>query len=87
MDFETENFTPQLPGTHLHFFFNTVSPENAGMPGSGPWKIYGEQVRLRVIRLWRSRMACRGDPSRVLVANPTHSVMLNSGNCYELPEG
>ncbi len=87
VDFETENFTPQLPGTHLHFFFNTVSPENAGMPGR-PWKIYGGSKSVyRVFVCGEAVWLAGGDPSRVLVANPTHSVMLNSGNCYELPEG
>ena len=24
----------------MHFFFNTVSVANAGVPGKGPWKVY-----------------------------------------------
>jgi uncharacterized repeat protein (TIGR01451 family) len=39
--FQTAGFTPQLPGQHVHFFFNTVPPEQAGMPGTGPWYVYG----------------------------------------------
>ena len=38
--FDVFNFQPVLPGQHLHFFFDTVPPEQAGLPGGGPWKIY-----------------------------------------------
>ena len=40
VDFETFGFTPVLPGQHVHFFFNTVPLDQAGMPGSGPWQLY-----------------------------------------------
>jgi len=35
------NFTPQIPGTHIHFFFNTVSPDQVGLGGSGDRLMYG----------------------------------------------
>lgn len=81
--FETFNFTPQLPGEHVHFFFNTVAPEDAGVPGSGPWKLYGGS----------SPFTGYTDADRptfathlcILVANPDHSVQPDSGNCMLLP--
>mgnify|MGYP001825885635 FL=1 len=33
VDFETPGFEPQLPGQHVHVFFDTVPPEEAGLPG------------------------------------------------------
>jgi hypothetical protein len=40
----TTTFDPVIsndPSTHhLHFFFDTVGVENAGVPGAGPWKLY-----------------------------------------------
>ena len=41
VDYETFGYTEQLPGQHVHFFFNTVPPEQAGVPGAGPWYVYG----------------------------------------------
>ncbi len=33
ISFNTVGFVPQLPGVHLHFFFNTVPPEPGGCAG------------------------------------------------------
>jgi hypothetical protein len=81
--FQTAGFTPQLPGQHVHFFFNTVPPEQAGMPGAGPWYVYGGS----------SPFSGYGPADRpvgatqlcVLVANPDHSVIQGTGNCVSLP--
>lgn len=81
--FETSGFTPQLPGQHLHFFFNTVSPDQAGVPGSGPWKIYGSSSPFTGYR--DTDKPPFATEMCVLVANPNHSVQANSGNCYRLP--
>jgi hypothetical protein len=83
VDFETDNYTPSLPGQHVHFFFNTVPPDQAGAPGSGPWKVYGGSspftdynVIDRPVGAWQM---C------ILVANQNHSVQAGSGNCVDLP--
>jgi hypothetical protein len=83
VDFETSGFEPQLPGQHVHFFFDTVPPEEAGLPGQGPWLIYGGQSPFTEYGI-ADRPA---DASQicVLVANPDHSVLANSGNCWNLP--
>jgi uncharacterized repeat protein (TIGR01451 family) len=81
--FATSNFTPQLPGTHLHFFFDTVPPEEAGMPGNGPWKIYGGTTPFG-----EASVAERPEGATaicLLVANVDHTVRLNTGNCAPLP--
>jgi len=40
----TTTFDPVISGDpstpHLHFFFDTVGIDNAGVPGAGPWAIY-----------------------------------------------
>ncbi|HAV78869.1 MAG TPA: hypothetical protein DCX53_16075, partial [Anaerolineae bacterium] len=38
VDYEMHN---QLDSQHVHMFFNSVPPEQAGSPGSGPWKLTG----------------------------------------------
>jgi hypothetical protein len=82
--FETLGFEPELPGQHVHFFFNTVPPEEAGLPGKGPWILYGGPSPF-------TQYGVADRPSGatqmcILVANPDHSVLAGSGNCYDLPE-
>jgi hypothetical protein len=84
VNFETVGFEPQLPGHHVHFFFNTVPPEEAGVPGSGPWFLYGGPSPFREYgvadRPAGATQVC------ILVANPDHSVQADSGNCLDLPQ-
>ncbi|MCB8919490.1 MAG: serine/threonine protein kinase [Ardenticatenaceae bacterium] len=83
VNYETYGYVEQLPGTHIHFFFNTVPPEQAGMPGSGPWILYGGPRPFQGYsvndRPAGATMMC------ALVANPDHSVIQGSGNCMALP--
>jgi hypothetical protein len=83
VNFQTYGFTPQLPGQHVHFFFNTVPPANAGVPGPGPWQVYGGSSPFTgyttADRPVGATQLC------ILVANPDHSVQLGTGNCYPLP--
>jgi serine/threonine protein kinase len=85
VEYETFEYTEVLPGMHVHFFFNTVTQDNAGSPGSGPWKLYGgprpfQQYRVTDRPANATRMCA-------LVANPNHSIQRDSGNCFDLPEG
>ena len=84
VEYETYEYTEQLPGMHVHFFFNTVPPEQAGVPGGGPWKLYGGP------RPFTEYTVSQRPPQALqmcaLVANSDHSIHLNSGNCYLLPE-
>jgi uncharacterized repeat protein (TIGR01451 family) len=81
--FTTFNFTPVLPGQHVHFFFNTVPPDQAGVPGAGPWQIYGGSSPFTGYSTADKPAAAT--QLCVLVANPDHSVQQNTGNCYNLP--
>ena len=83
VNYETFGYTEQLPGMHIHFFFNTVTPANAGSPGSGPWYLYGGPRPFRGYttgdRPGAATQMC------ALVANANHSIILDSGNCVDLP--
>jgi molecular chaperone DnaK len=84
VEFDTPGFQPGLPGMHVHFFFDTVPPEQAGNPGSGPWILYGGPSPFT-----EYRPADRPEGATqmcALVANPDHSVELGSGNCVALPD-
>ncbi len=83
VDYETLGYTEQLPGQHVHFFFNTVPPEQAGQPGAGPWYVYGGPRPFTGYTL--SDRPYDATQMCILVANPDHTVQLNSGNCLDLP--
>ncbi|MFQ5420430.1 MAG: SUMF1/EgtB/PvdO family nonheme iron enzyme, partial [Anaerolineae bacterium] len=84
-DFETFGFIPNLAGQHIHFFFNTVPPEQAGAPFDVNWFIYGGD----------SPFTDFGAPGEIpggatqrcaLVASRDHVVTQGSGNCADLPQ-
>ena len=85
VDYEVHNF-PESPQLHVHMFFNTVPPEQAGSPGSGPWKLtwgpYGDPPFTLYGVANRPPNATQ---MCALVANTNHSIQLGSGNCFDLP--
>ena len=87
--FGVYGFQPVLPGLHLHFFFNTVPPDQAGLPGGGPWLIYpasnGGYADSPFTGYGAGDRPSAASQMCVLVANADHSVQPNTGNCYNLP--
>ena len=83
-EYETFGYTEKRGDMHVHFFFDTVPPEQAGMPGSGPWIVYyGPRPFMKYTvndRLGGAMQMC------ALVANSDHSIQFNSGNCVDLPQ-
>jgi hypothetical protein len=84
VEYETFEYTEGLPGMHVHFFYDTVPPEQAGVPGSGPWIVWGGPRPFNGYTVaskpqYATQMCA-------LVANANHSIILESGNCYDLPE-
>ncbi len=84
VEFETFEFEPALPGQHVHFFFDTVSEGQAGVPGSGPWAIYGGSSPFT--ELGPANRPPGAEQMCVLVANPNHSIQPATGNCFDLPD-
>ncbi|MGD9146592.1 MAG: protein kinase [Anaerolineae bacterium] len=83
VDYLTAGFTEKIPGTHLHFFFNIFSPEQIGLSGTGDRLTYGGPSPF-------TGYAVAGRPAEatelcVVVANPDHSVLLESASCFPLP--
>lgn len=83
VEYTTYEYEAVLPGEHVHFFFDTVPPEQAGVPGSGPWILYGGPSpfteHTTADRPEGATQLC------ALVANPDHSVLAGSGTCFDLP--
>ena len=89
VDFETFGFEPLVRGQHVHFFFNSVPPEEAGVPGSGPWQIYPTgpgEPNTSPFTLYTVDQRPEGATQMcILVANEDHSVNQDTGNCVDLP--
>jgi hypothetical protein len=86
VDYEVHNF-PESPSLHVHMFFDTVSSEQAGMPGSGPWKLtWGAYGDPPFTQYGPANRPAKATQMCALVANPNHSINLNSGNCFDLPD-
>jgi hypothetical protein len=85
VSFATDGYVAMLPGQHVHFFFNTVPPEQAGSPASGPWIVHAAEPNPFTGYKVTDRPS---DATQmcILVANPNHSIILNSGNCFPLPD-
>jgi len=72
--FTNSGFTPGLPGTHLHFYFDTGQPAS-GYDYAGPSPYTGIMVSDRPASATKLCVA---------VANPDHSVIAATGNCVVL---
>lgn len=84
VDYETFQFTEKLPGMHVHFVFDTVPEDQAGMPGRGPWKLYGGPRPFVGYRTSdRPKAAAQ---MCAYVARANHSIFPQSGNCFPLPD-
>lgn len=81
--FSSSGFTPAFPGTHMHFYFNTVPATEAGMPGSGPWYLNGSGSPFAGVPI--NERPDTATQLCVIVANNDHTVQQGTGNCYPLP--
>jgi hypothetical protein len=85
VDYEVHNF-PEDANLHVHMFFDTVPPEQAGSPGVGPWKLtWGSYGDPPFTQYGIANRPADATQMCALVANPNHSVQLDSGNCVDLP--
>lgn len=83
VEYETFGYTEERGSLHVHFFFDTVLPEQAGAPASGPWIVYyGPRPFTKYAVSIRPAGAIQ---MCALVANGNHTVQLMSGNCVDLP--
>jgi hypothetical protein len=84
VEYETFGYTEELPGMHIHFYYDTVPEAEAGSPGSGPWVLYGGPRPFQGYSLNSRPSAATQMCARV--ANPNHSIHFDSGNCFDLPD-
>jgi hypothetical protein len=83
VDYETVGFIENANGRHIHFYFNTIKPEDAGKPGQGPWVMYPGPRPFRSLTL--KDIPPGATQICGVVANVDHTIFLNSGSCLDLP--
>jgi serine/threonine protein kinase len=83
-EYTTHNFTEHLPGTHMHFFFNSTPADQTGINGEGSRLMHGGPSPFEGYKA--SDRPQDATELCVLVANPDHSVQPDSGNCFPLPD-
>ena len=83
--FNAYNFTPNTSSNHVHFFFNTIDPSQAGLPAPpSNWKVYGSTLPFTGYS--PSDKPVLATQMCILVANGGHQVTQGTGNCYTLPQ-
>jgi actin-like ATPase involved in cell morphogenesis len=81
--FQASGFTPSETGNRVHFFWDSVSPDDAGEPGAGPWMAYWGASPVAVASV--SQRPASASRLCVLVADSGSAVKKGSGNCWSLP--
>ena len=84
VDYDVFNFSPDVLDRHIHFFFDTIPPDQAGTPAkSSNWILYDGPVPFDRYKV--SDRPTGASQMCVLVARHDHSVIQNTGNCFDLP--
>jgi molecular chaperone DnaK len=84
VDYDVFNFTPDVFDRHIHFFFDTIPPDQAGTPAkSSNWILYDGPVPFDRYKV--SDRPSGASQMCVLVARQDHSVIQDTGNCFDLP--
>jgi len=83
VEYETFEYTEALPGMHVHFYFNNFTQSQAGMGGGGSWIVYGGPRPFRGYTT--AQRPATATQMCAIVANPNHTVILDTGNCIDLP--
>jgi len=81
----TNGYTEQLPGMHVHFYFNSVPEIEAGAQGGdgSGWKRYGGPRPFS--EYTEADRPAEATEMCIRVANENHTILFDSGNCYPLP--
>jgi serine/threonine-protein kinase len=92
--YETFNFEPLISSNqqsmHIHFFWNIYDPVTVGTngvgdsTGGGSWVLY--DVPSPFVQFAASNRPANATAICALVAFYDHSIDLDSGNCFDLPE-
>ena len=83
VEYETFEYTEALPGMHVHFYFNNFTQSQVGAGGGGNWIVYGGPRPFQ--KYTTSNRPSSATQMCAIVANPNHTIILDTGNCLDLP--
>ncbi|MEJ2208796.1 MAG: serine/threonine-protein kinase [Anaerolineae bacterium] len=83
VEFTPSGFVPSIPGNTIHFYFDTVTPDQVGIGGDANRQIWDGPSPFD--GYVSSDRPVGATEMCAIVANPDHSVIAGSGNCYPLP--
>jgi actin-like ATPase involved in cell morphogenesis len=87
VDFSVYHYKPDMTGGyHVHFFWDTIPPKEAGIPADHRnWILYDKPNPFKGYKVADRPKAAK--KMCILVARPDHSVIQKTGNCVDLPSG
>ena len=84
VEYVTRGYIEDLPGDHVHFYWDTVYESQAGVgPNEKEWFVWGGPRPFDGYR-----PTDRPDTANAMcsvVANPDHTIRSGTGNCFDLP--
>jgi hypothetical protein len=84
VEYETTGYTERLPGLHVHFYWNNIYEEQAGVgPIEADWFVWGGPRPFDGYTVSERPSGVTAMCS--VVANPDHTIKLGTGNCHALP--
>ena len=83
VEYVTFGFTPHWPGTHVHFFFDTVKPEDLGK-GGGPAN-FSHGGGSPYTGYTTADRPAGATQLCAIVANPDNTLVHDSVSCFPLP--
>lgn len=96
VDYQVQGFDPSLAGAtedhHMHFFYDTVPFEKAGVPNSGPWIVWdrasgGGQLVFTGFTFSNINQYKGAGATAICVAiaDHRHTIELDTASCMDLP--
>lgn len=84
VDYETFGYIEQLPGLHVHFYWNDIAEFEAGMgPYEEEWYVWGGPRPFDGYLV--GDRSAEATEMCAVVANPDHTIITRTGNCMPLP--
>jgi hypothetical protein len=83
VNYETVGFIENVNSKHIHFYFNNIPAEQAAVPGTGPYVMYGGPRPFMGVSVFDKP----ADATQIcaVATNPDHTAIPNSGSCFDLP--
>ena len=83
VDYQVFGYKQELPGKPRPLLLRHGPAQGGRVPDEGPWIVYAKPVPFTRYKV--SDRPAAANQMCILVANPDHSIVQNTGNCMDLP--